>query len=178
MLYGSNLWYIGEGLFGPLVAIFTQRIGGDLLDVSWAWATYMIVTGILVIIVGKISDRFDKRKILVSGYFLNALFTFAYLFVNTPYQLIMVQAGLGLAAAMAVPTWDALYSEYEDGDANDGWVWGLARGEAQIVTGIAIILGGFIVTYTSFNVLFIIMGIIQLIAATYQSLILRNNGHD
>lgn len=173
LLYGSNLWYLGEGMFGPLLAVFTERIGGSILDISWAWATYLIVTSFVLILVGKISDyKISKERLMISGYLLNAVFTFAYLFVSSPMRLFFVQAGLGVAAAFAMPTWQALYAKYED-RKHAGYTWGLADGEAQLITGIAIIIGGLIVTYVSFAALFILMGAIQIIATLYQSQILR-----
>ena len=46
LLISSSLWYFGEGLFGPLFAVFAEKIGGDLLDITSAWALYLISTGI------------------------------------------------------------------------------------------------------------------------------------
>lgn len=173
LLLGANLWYFGEGMLGPLFAIFTERIGGDILDVSWAWATYLIFAGLLYIVVGKITDAHDnKEKVMVVGYALNALFTFGYLLVAAPWHLFIVQAGLGVALAMSSPTWTALYAKHED-RRHDGFEWGLAGGMAQIITGIAIVIGGYIVSYGSFTALFIIMGSIQAVATIYQARILR-----
>ena len=128
LLISSNIWYFGEGLLGPLFAVFTERVGGDILDISWAWATYMFVTGFFTIIFGKIADKIDKEKMIVFGYSLNALFTFSYLLVSSPVHLLLVQAGLGLALSLSNPTWLALYDRYS-GDKNDGYVW------VAIVTG-------------------------------------------
>ena len=115
LLYGSNLWYLGEGMLGPLFAIFAERIGGNILDISWAWATYLIVTGLLSIIIGKISDtKISKEKLMIAGYLLNTIFTFSYLTVSEPIHLFFVQGGLGIAAALPSPTWSALYAKYED----------------------------------------------------------------
>ncbi len=173
LLYSSNLWYLGEGMLGPLFAVFTERIGGDILDITWAWATYLIVTGILYILVGKFVDgHLNKAKVMVIGYGLNSLFTFGYLLVSSPIHLFFIQAGLGVAAALTNPNWLALYAKYED-RKHDGYTWGLFGGEGHIVTGLAMILGGFIVNYISFNVLFITMGTIEAIAAIYQMKILR-----
>jgi len=47
-------------------------------------------------------------------------------------------------------------------------------GEASLITGFAIILGGLIVNYFSFKVLFITMGIIQLISTIIIIRILRD----
>lgn len=172
LLYGGNIWYFGEGMLGPLFAVFTERVGGDILDVSWAWATYLILAGLLYIVVGKITDKYDNaEKMMVLGYTLNALFTFGYLFVSSPIHLFIVQAGLGIAVAMATPTWDTLYAKHQD-RKNGGFQWGLAGGAAQIITGISVIIGGYIVSIASFTALFLTMGIIQVIATIYQAKIL------
>ena len=173
LLIGGNIWYFGEGLLGPLFAVFAQKIGGDIFEITSAWAIYLIVAGIMTIAIGKYSDS-PKRKewLLVIGYALNAAFTFGYLFVNNPAGLFIVQIGLGIASAMATPTWDALYSQYGSREKS-GYEWGLAGGWPHILTGIAAIAGGLIVTYLSFEALFIAMGAIQVIAAAYQAKILR-----
>ncbi len=175
LLYGGNLWYFGEGMLGPLFVVFTERVGGDVLDITWAWATYLILAGVLYIVFGKIADKYgNAEKIMVCGYALNALFTFGYLFVSAPWHLFVVQAGLGIAAAMASPTGSSLYAKYED-KKHGGFQWGLVGGEAQIVTGLALIIGGYVVSLFSFTALFLIMGTIQVIATLYQAQILRKN---
>jgi predicted MFS family arabinose efflux permease len=173
LLLGSNIWFFGEGMLGPLFAIFTEKVGGDILDIVWAWATFLIMTGVCYIIVGKlINGKPYKSKIMVAGYALNALFTFCYLFVSSPMQLFFVQAGLGIAEAIGTPAWDSLYAKHVD-ESHDTFAWGLASGLSQIVTGISIICGGLLVHYFSFNVLFVTMGSIQIIATLVQVRILK-----
>jgi len=173
LLWSSNLWLLSDGMLGPLFAVFAERVGGNVLDISWAWAIYLMVTGIGVIIVGKLSDGiFSQEWMLVIGYALNTVFTFGYLFVATPVHLFLLQAGLGVSLALANPTWYALYDKHST-KRHEGWAWGLADGEGKIVMGFAIILGGFIVTYFSFSALFIIMGVIQVFATIYQARILK-----
>ncbi len=176
LLIGASFWWLGEGLFGPLFAVFAGRVGGDILNITWAWATYLLVTGVLVIFMGRLSDRFGKEKLMVLGYALNAVFTWGYLFVSAPAHLFIVQAGLGVALALADPTWDALYSEYEN-KKEDGYAWGISHGMEEIITAISIIAGGLIVAYFSFNSLFIIMGVIQTVGAIYQAKILKYRRH-
>ena len=174
LLWGANIWYFGEGMLGPLFAIFAEKVGGDILDITWAWATYLVVTGLCYILVGKlINGKPYKAKVMVLGYALNAIFTFCYLFVSTPMQLFMVQAGLGIAEAIGTPAWDALYAKNMD-ESHDTFAWGLASGQSQIVTGIAFLCGGMIAHYFSFNTLFFTMGCIQIFAMIIQSRILRN----
>ncbi len=172
LLYGSSLWYLGEGMFGPLFAVFATKIGGNVLDISWAWGVYLIVTGIFSLIVGELSGRISDEKLMVAGYVLNAFFTFAYLLVSTPLQLLLVQAGSGIATALSAPTWAALYAKHED-RKRAGFFWAVADSDFRIVSGIAILAGGFLVNYFSFKILFMVMGVVQLLAAVVQARILR-----
>ncbi len=171
LLRGASFWWLGEGLLGPLLAVFAGKIGGSLLDITWAWAIYLLVTGILEIFIGRISDKIGHARLMVVGYALNAIFTFGYLFIESTAGLFIVQAGLGVALALADPTWDALYAKYES-PKKAGYIWGLSHGVEQLITGASILLGGLIVTYFSFNTLFIIMGTIQTIGTVYQAKIL------
>lgn len=166
LLWSSNVWALGEGLLGPLFAVFTQHIGGDILNISGAWATYLIVTGTGMILIGKWSDSVGKRRLLVFGYTLNAIFTFGYLLVSDPIHLFIVQAGLGIAFACTEPTWYALYDKYSGDGREDGKVWGLANGMYYIFSAIALLAGGLVIKHLSFTHLFIFMGILQTIAAS------------
>lgn len=164
LLLGANIWYFGEGMMGPLFAVFAEKVGGDILDITWAWATYLIITGIMYILVGRLlNGKPYKEKIMVLGYALNAIFTFSYLYVSSPVQLFMVQAGLGISEAIGTPAWDSLYAKNLSEDM-DAYAWGLSTGQSQIVTGVAFGIGGLITHFISFRVLFITMGMIQLAA--------------
>lgn len=175
LLAGSNLWYLGEGMLGPLFAVFTQKIGGSILDLSWAWSLYLIVTGLLIAIVGHFSDKtwFDKTKVMVLGYALNALCTFGYLFVTNTTGVLFLEVCLGIAAALSSPTWSSLFSQHED-EAQSGTAWGLAHGQAQLMSGVAVLIGGLLVQRFSFSALFLCMGIIQVIATILQARLLTD----
>jgi len=55
--------------FAHLFAVFTESIGGDILDIVWAWSVYLLVTGILIIIIGNVSDeKKRKEKLMVIGF--------------------------------------------------------------------------------------------------------------
>ncbi len=178
LLFGWGIWYLGEGMFGPLFAIFAERVGGDILDVVWARAAYLVMSGIMYIVVGRLTDKYNnKEKVMIYGYALNTLCTFGYLLVNSPVDLFVVQIWLGLASAMATPTREALYAKNED--KKNTWLqrW-LAWWTAEIITWIAIVIGWYIVTYRSFTTLFVCMGIIQAVATMYQAQILKTRKRD
>jgi len=178
LLLADNIWLFGEGMFGPLLAVFAQKIGGDILQISWAWATYLIVQGILAILIGRYFDRLQressKEMLMLIGFILNAIFTFGYIFVHSTASLLLVEVGLGVAAALATPTWDALYAEQTEETKTMGISWGLEDGLSQISTGLAIVVGGLLVSLYSFNFLFIVMGVLQVLATIVQFRILSS----
>ena len=173
LLIASSLWYFGEGLFGPLFAIYAQKIGGDLLDVTWAWAAYLMATGIFYVLVGKFVNKSNyKKQVMIFGYGLNALLTFGYIFVHTTQQLFMIQIGLGIAEALSASIWDSLFAHHLE-DKSNTFHWSIANGHPHFVSGIAIAIGGLIANYISFEALFITMGVIQTIATIIQARILK-----
>lgn len=79
LLIASSLWYFSEGLLGPLFAVFSEQIGGDVLDITAAWATYLIASGIAYPVVGRLLNRSRwKFRMIAVGYALNTVFTFAW----------------------------------------------------------------------------------------------------
>lgn len=175
LLISSALWYFGEGMLGPLFAVFAHDIGGNILDVTSAWAVFLVVTGLCTMIVGRVADLFQRKRaaeiMLVTGYGLNAALTFSYLLVSTPEGLFAVQAGLGIAVALSSPTWLSLYSKATMHDQSAS-AWSLEGGLQKIVDACAIMIGGYIVTAYSFATLFILMGCVQILATLYQARIL------
>lgn len=162
---------VAEGMLGPFFAIFTQKIGGDILEISWASALYLFVVGSLTMVFGKLSDTWNKAWVMLIGYLLSTIFTFGYLLVSTPTHLFIVQAGLGVATALALPTWNALYSENAN-TKKHGTSWGLASGLNHIMTASSILIGGLILSQLSYSALFIIMGSVQTLATFYQAKII------
>jgi len=159
-------------LFGPLFAVFSQKVGGDLLDITWAWSAYLIVTGLMYLFVGRaLQNSKYQERVMVIGYALNTLFTFSYLMVDSVMTLFFVQIGLGIAESLSTPIWDSLFANDLDGK-NNTFLWGLATGHTHFVTGIAVAIGGLITYYISFHMLFIIMGTIQALATIIQARLL------
>jgi MFS family permease len=143
------------------------------LDLSWALAVFYIVSGIMYIVVGRYVDKNKKEKeIMILGYALNTLATFGYIFISTPFQLLILQAIFGLSSALATPAWNKIFAETEN-ENNAGLLWGLNDGTSSIVLGFGVIIGGYIIYLYSFNVLFIIMGSISLWATIVQAQIFK-----
>lgn len=156
-LAANSFFIIALGMFGPIYAIFVQEIGGDILAAGSAWATFMITSGIGIFFMGRIVDKIQKEKeILMTGYALTSLGFLGYYFVSNIYHLFAVQILLGLGYVMIDPAGNSFYTKYlEKGKIASQWsAW---EGSYFTLTGIAAIIGAFLVKLFNFRILFLIM---------------------
>ena len=168
LLLASRLWYFSEGLLGPPLAVFSEQIGGEVLDITAAWATYLILSCLDYPVVGRLLNRSRWKFLMIAvDYALNTAFRFSYLLVTNTHQLLVVQLGLGLAEAISTPSWNAFYAS-QLRCKDDTFAWGIAGGHPQFISGIAIAIGGLIAEFVSFRTLFVTVGVLSLAATAVQ----------
>ena len=159
----SDAWItLALGMIGPIYAIFVEEIGGDLLDASWAFFAFMISSGIALYLIGKWEDKSKhKEKLVTIGYSLTALGCLFYFFVYNQTTLVITQIILGLAEAIQIPAYDALYSKYLT-KKHYASEWADWEAMGYITTAIAAIAGGYVASLYGFKALFIVMFIISI----------------
>ena len=159
----NSFFVFAMGMFGPIYAIYVQKIGGDILAAGIAWAVFMIISGVGILLMGNIQDKIkrDKTSIIV-GYALMSLGFLGYFFVSNVSQLFLVQVLMGISAVILTPAYDSFYTKYlEKGKFASQWAaW---EGVWHIVTGIAALVGAFLVKLFSFKFLFLVMFFTSLI---------------
>jgi len=169
LLISESLYEFAAGLFGPIYAIFVEKIGGDILTAGWAWAIFSIVTGITLYLMGRFEDRLRKDEwVVVIGFSLASLGILGYLFVSKPWHLFVVQAFLGFGWAFGTPALDATYSKNLEKKKMDSQ-WGVWEASIHIVDGISAFVGGAITFVFGFKALFLIMFLISLAAIVIAS---------
>jgi len=72
--------------------------------------------------------------------------------VRDKWQLFGAQIVAGLATGMIEPTWDALFTD--DIEHSSAKHWSIWAGGTHLTTGAAALVGGVVVAYFSFSVLF------------------------
>jgi MFS transporter, DHA1 family, multidrug resistance protein len=171
----SDTWAtLALGLIGPIYAIFVAEIGGDILDASWAYFSFMFTTGIVMFLIGKWEDKIKhKEKLIIAGYSLTAIGCLSYVFVNTQITLVITQIILGLAGALYIPAFDALYSGFLDKNKETSQ-WGFEESMIYVVTAISAIIGGYVAKYFGFKTLFILMFAISILSIITSSFLLKN----
>jgi MFS family permease len=156
---------VSAAMLGPIYAIFVEKVGGDILDASFAFGIFSFVAFLTTFFSGKYADKHKNNEILLMvGYLILAVGFLSYIFVSSVISLFIVQIIIGFGKALYAPAFDGLYSKYLDkGEQNTEW--GLWEGTDYITQSIGAVIGGMIANYFGFNALFIIMGCLCFIAA-------------
>ncbi len=173
LLLAGFLCNFAENLVGPFYAVFVQKIGGSISIIGYSTTLYMIVSGILIILVGKLSDSLNKEWVTVCGYALFAVNALGYIFISHPWQLFILQVIAALATACLASPLTALMAHNID-KKNEGLEWALGGGGNKIVTGLAVLAGTFLVKYFGFIILFITISIINMVAMLTQLQLIMN----
>lgn len=87
-------------LAAPSIA---RDLGADATQISWIVDAYALSFAALLLVSGAIGDRYGRRRALVAGLVIFICASTSALFVNSPGQLIAVQAILGAGAALVMP---------------------------------------------------------------------------
>jgi DHA1 family multidrug resistance protein-like MFS transporter len=167
LLTTNGLVLVACGMLGPIYALFVEKIGGGLLDASYAFAALAVAGGIITLISGKHSDKMKENElILAAGYAIVGLGSCGYILVNSVWSLIIVQIIIGLGEAIYAPAFDAIYSKHLD-DHRHGREWGAWESINYFTAALGAIVGGFLVTLFGFNAMFAAMGLICFANAIY-----------
>ncbi|MFA5889271.1 MAG: MFS transporter [Candidatus Paceibacterota bacterium] len=174
LLYSDGFANLALGMIGPIYAIFVEQIGGDILDASWAYFTYMFTSGVVMYLISKWEDRSKhKEKLVFYGYLLTSLGCLLYIFVYNQTTLLITQVILGLSMAILSPVFDSVYSHYviKKEEASN---WGIWEAMNYMVAAVAAIIGGYIANTFGFKILFLIMFLVSVLG-TIKSLSLSGD---
>lgn len=157
LIVTNSIILLASALLGPIYAVFVAKVGGSLLDASWAGGIYALVAGIVVLFSGRLVDRVKESElIIVAGYATMGFGFLAYTIVDSVTELFAVQILIGLGAAIYAPAFDALYSKHLD-SRKSGVEWGAWESITYFTVAFGAALGGIIVTKFGFNALFVTM---------------------
>ena len=154
----------GFGLILPIFAVYiTEGIkGGTVEVVGIAMAIYLITKSLgqipVASVIDKIKGENDDFWVMFVGSIFYSLIPLAYIFIETPTGLYIVQFFYGLTAAFVFPSWMAIFTRHIDKE-HEGIEWGVYQTMVDLGSAVAASLGGLIAYRFGFNMLFIIVSI-------------------
>ncbi len=94
---------MGMGIIAPLMPLYAKNMGASGLWLGIIFASYSLSRLIFVPMMGKLSDKKGRKKIIGIGLLFYSVFSLAYVFATTVYLLTLVRFLQGFASAMTLP---------------------------------------------------------------------------
>src|ERR1700712_2599994 len=106
------LAFFVEMVDNTLLSIALPTIGRDLgsgtTGLQWVTGAYSLTFGGLLLTSGSIADRLGRRRVLLVGLTAFGLISLFVLAVDSAGELVVLRAGLGIAAAAMAPITNSL----------------------------------------------------------------------
>lgn len=162
------------GLIAPVFALFiVQNITvGNTTEAAkvagFATLFYWTTKAILQIPIGKYLDKNhgerDDYWFMVIGTFLLCLAPFGFLISSLPWHIYILQVLHAIAMAMNIPAWYAIFTRHID-KGKEAFEWGLNSTSLSFGIGITGAVGGVMASLFGFKIIFILVGIFNIISA-------------
>ncbi len=161
---------IGFGLVIPILPLMIEHIGGGTILVGTVISIFSLVQFLFSPILGRLSDKYGRKPILILSAFLNSMSYFLLFYSQLIWIIIIarVLAGIGSANISVAQAYIADTSSAHERTRKMGLV-GAAFGLGFIVGPV---LGGIVSSMFSIQVAFIIPGILSLLNTVLIFLIL------
>lgn len=156
--------FSGFGLIAPILSIFINDhlVGGSIFSAGLASTIFLITHALLQMLFSYKFCPKDRLWMLKLGTAVIALVPFGYIFSTSIYHIYIVEFVYGVGAAFAYPSWSSLFTaNLEKGKR--GFQYSIYSSSVGVGTAITAALGALIAEKTSFEVVFILTGIIAVI---------------
>lgn len=94
---------LGFGIISPLLPVYASSVGATGLWLGIIFAGFSFSRIFLMPIVGRISDKQNKKKLIIVGLLLYTIISLLYIFASNVYLLTGVRMLHGLASVMVIP---------------------------------------------------------------------------
>lgn len=146
----------------PLLPLFAAALGASE-GMTGLVVAISTITGLATsTLIGALSDRYGRRRLILAGTALFAFMPFVYLLVQTPGQLLLVRLVHGFATAIYGPVVTATVADLFQQRRAEYIGWYRSVRTASYLLGP--LLGGLVLVYADFRLAWIVVGILGLIA--------------
>jgi MFS family permease len=163
ILLANILSAIGMGIFAPIYLLYYQKIG-NYSEIATAFGIFWIVLAFLEIPFGYLSDKFGKKYFIVLGGILTSLISFSFIFVQSAFELYLLEFLSGVATSMQTPAVQSLISEVAPKNKR-GRVFSIFNSSANFTYGLASIFSGIFIGVFGLTSIFILSSLFQISSA-------------
>lgn len=158
------------GFIAPIFALFiTGKIkGGTIETVGFASALYWVAAVLIRLPVARYIDKSKSEKddfyFMIFGSILISIVPFLYIVSTKIWHIYLIEALYGIGYSLRIPGWYGMFTRHID-KGHEGYEWSFDSIVSGIGSGIAAALGGIIAVRLGFDVLFIFIGGLSVVAS-------------
>ena len=165
LLFSNYLSLFSFAFFNPLFAIYVVDKGMQPEQVGLALGINMYVAALIILFIGKYQDRRKNKIIPIAiGYVLLAIASCSYIFVSNFSGLIVAQVINALGLGLYTPALRTTYALSED-KGKESREWSYFEGGGRFFMATGAIVGSLIFKFYGFKTMFILIALIQILAA-------------
>src|SRR4030043_949000 len=162
LLIVSDIFVLtGFGLVAPILAIFINDnlVGGSIFSAGLASTIFLLTHSLVQIFFSYKFKPKDRLWMLRLGTLIIALVPLGYILSTHIYHIYAVEFVYGIGAAFAYPAWSSLFTAHLE-KGKRGFQYSVYSSSVGIGTAITAGVGAWLAEKTSFQLVFILTGII------------------
>lgn len=148
---------LGRGILLPILPNLAKQLGASSAVIGIIFAGFALSRGIFSPLLGRISDQYGRKKIMISGLLLYALLPFGYSALHHLWSLALIWFLQGLASAMVAPIAQSYVGDITP-EGKEGRVMNLFYFVQFGGAAIGPVLGGYLADHISTDAPFYAMG--------------------
>lgn len=170
LIFADLALLTGWGLVNPVMSVFLTDyvLGGTLTAVGIVVAIFWFTRAILQVPVAwymeHVPGERDDYQILLMGLMMAAAAAFLMPLATTVYHVYLIEFVHAVAFSFYIPAWTSLFNNHVD-PGHSNVEWAIDRSVSAVATGGSGLLGGIVAGAWGFNAVFVLAGVLALVAA-------------
>ena len=154
---------LGFGIISPLLPVYATDIGATGLWLGIIFAGFSVSRTFLMPIMGRLSDKQSKKRIIVVGLLLYTVISILYIFASNVYLLTAVRMLHGLSSVMVIPIAMAIVGETSV-EGEEGIQMSTISTSRVLGRGFGPLIGGAIYAAFGMSSVFLVMSGLSVVA--------------
>jgi MFS family permease len=114
LLFSMLLSSLGTSVINIALPALVQEFHSSLQNTQWLVLAYLLSNSTFIVVIGKISDRVNKKSLYLIGLSLFAISSFLAVFASHLWMLVLLRALQGLGSAILMSLSVVLLSEFAE----------------------------------------------------------------
>jgi EmrB/QacA subfamily drug resistance transporter len=175
LLLAAFLVNLDTTLVNVALPALVRQLHATTTQLQWVVDSFNLVFAALLLTFGSLSDRFGRKRMLLTGLIVFGAASLAGGFTNSPAQLIAVRSVMGLGAAITFPATLSLISNVFTERRERARAIGLWGAIAGVAIAMGPIVGGWLLEHFSWASIFVAMAPVAALAAAGAALVIPDS---